>query len=51
LLIFMINAACRASRQTIGNPASVRACHNQVVSVQADAHGACLRIVASIAVG
>jgi hypothetical protein len=48
--------AWRASRQIIGNPASVSACHSQVVrgpvsSPIRTASGACLRIVASIAAG
>jgi hypothetical protein len=41
LLIRRFSAALawRASRQTIGNPASVSACHSQVVRVQPDPHG------------
>src|SRR3954454_14827189 len=40
LLVRMFSAALalRASRQVIGNPTSVSACHSQVVSVQPDAH-------------
>ena len=56
LLILMFSAAWRASRQAIGNPTSVSACHSQVVKGPVSkpmrtASGACWRIVASIAVG
>src|SRR3954447_18363424 len=36
--MFSAALALRASRQVIGNPTSVSACHSQVVSVQPDAH-------------
>lgn len=41
LLIFMFNAALvwRVSRQTIGNPTSVKACQNQFVFLHARARG------------
>jgi hypothetical protein len=54
--MFSAALALRASRQVIGNPTSVSACHSQVVSGPVSspmrtACGACLRITASIASG